>query len=425
MLSLMTLGNLRWSLLVELARKHGDPFTMPSMFGKVVVAVSPEGNKAIFSANPEHLGSSIRDAMEFVLGKSVLLTEGEEHRRARKLLSPPFHGQRMRAYGKLMFETALRRTNEWTIGRPFKALDMMLTITLDMIVEAVFGVGKDNPRVHAFREQLVLLIEGFHPMLFVKTFRSRIFPPWIRFKRNYEALRQQIFALIAESRPQLEGREDILSLLIKARDEQGQGLSDQEIMDQLIAIMFGGHDTTAVTLAWSLYLLHRNPESLARLRVELASLGGQPEPDAITSLPFLEAVLNETLRLYPPVELVNRKLLQPMNLLGWELPAGLVVAAGGPATHRLESIYPEPDEFRPERFLARTYSPFEFMPWGGGNRRCLGAAFAMYEMKLVLAAILPRCELRLLEKGDVTLAPRAGTWGPKTGIHMELIARHS
>jgi cytochrome P450 len=424
MLSLMMLGNLKWSLLVELARKHGDPFTMPSMFGKVVVAVSPEGNRAIFSADPESLGNSIREAMEFVLGKSVLLTEGAEHRRARKLLSPPFHGQRMRAYGTLMLDTALRRTSEWQVGHPFKALDMMLTITLDMIIEAVFGVSKSSPRVHAFREQLVSLIEGFHPMLFAKFFRRRIFPPWVRFQRAYEALRQQIFALINENRSQLEGREDILSLLIKARDEQGQGLSDQEIMDQLIAILFGGHDTTAVTLSWSLYLLHRNPEALSRLRAELAALGSQPEPEAITSLPFLEAVLNETLRLYPPVELINRKLLRPLTLLGWELPAGTVVAAGGPATHRLETLYPEPDTFKPERFLARTYSPFEFMPWGGGNRRCLGAAFAMYEMKLVLAAILLRCELRLLDKGEVTLAPRAGTSGPKSGIHMELIARH-
>lgn len=422
---LMMLSNLKRSLLIELARKYGDPFTMPSVFGNVVVAVAPEGNRAIFSADPDSLGNPGGDAMSFVVGRSVLLTEGAEHRRARKLLSPPFHGQRMRAYGNLMFETALRRTNEWQVGRPFKALDMMLEITLDMIVEAVFGVRKDNPRVHAFRGQLVSLIDGFHPLLFFKPFRRRIFPPWVRFQRTYEALRQQIFALIAESRPRLEGREDILSLLITAQDEQGQGMSDQEIMDQLITIMFGGHDTTAVTLAWSLYLLHKNPEALSRLRAELAGLGSQPESDTITKLPFLEAVLNETLRLYPPVELVNRKLLRPMTLLGWELPAGTVVAAGGPATHRLETLYPEPDKFKPERFLEHTYSPFEFMPWGGGNRRCLGATFAMYEMKLVLAAILPRCELRLLEEGDVTLAPRAGTWGPKSGIHMELIARRS
>ena len=410
--------------LADLWKKYGDPFSLTTTFGKMVVAVAPAGNKSIFTADPDSMVPSAGDALDFVFKKSMLLTHGEEHRRARKLLMPPFHGARMRAYGDLMRETARRRAADFQHERPFKMIDLTQAITLDVIIEAVFGVRGDD-RVAQFRAGILALFEGFSPLLFLKPLRRNFFGvgPWARFARNYEVLRTLVFALIAEHRATLAGREDILSLLIAAKDEAGQGLSDQEIMDQLLTIVFAGHETTAVMLAWTFYYLHRDADVLSRLRAELSTLGENPESEAIVKLPLLEGAINEALRLQPPVHVIHRRLVKPMQLLGYDLLPGTVVAAGAYATHRIESLYPDPEKYVPQRFVNRTYTPFEFLPWGGGARRCLGAAFAMYEMKLVLYTMLKNYELRLLQKGPVKLEHRPGTVGPKGGIPMQFVRR--
>jgi cytochrome P450 len=320
-----------------------------------------------------------------------------------------------------MRDTTLRWAGAWPVGRPFVLLDTTQAITLDVIIEAVFGVS-GSERVQRFRGEILALLASFSPLLMLKFLRHQLFGvgPWARFTRRYEVLRELVFALIAERRKDLEGRTDILSLLLAARDDEGQGLSDQEIMDQLVTLVLAGHETTAVMLAWALYCLDRNPDVRERLLAELAPLGDAPDPEALVRLPLLEAVCNETLRLYPPVHIIHRRLVRPLNLLGYELPPGTVVGAGAHGTHRLEGLYPEPQRFRPERFLERSHSPFEFLPWGGGARRCLGAAFALYEMKIVLGTLVPRFRLRVLDKGDVPLALRPGTVGPKGGIRVQL-----
>lgn len=407
----------------DYARQYGDPFTIPTVMGPLVTTISPEGNKEIFSADPDTFEPAGGQAFGFVLGNSVLLASGAAHRRARKLLAPPFHGARMRAYGTLMRDTALRYASRWEVGRPFVLLDTTQAITLDVIIEAVFGVS-GSEHVQRFRAELLALLASFSPLLMLKSLRHRFLGvgPWARFSRRYETLRTLVFALIDEHRKSLEGRTDILSLLIAARDEEGRGLSEQDIMDELMTLVLAGHETTAVMLAWALYCLERNPDVRARLLAELVPLGPQPDPEALARLPLLEAVCNETLRLYPPVHIVHRRLVRPLTLRGYELPPGTVVGAGAHATHRLEGLYPEPERFRPERFLERTYSPFEFLPWGGGARRCLGAAFALYEMKIVLGTLVPRFRLRVLDKGDVPLVLRPGTVGPKGGIRVRLEA---
>ena len=410
--------------LADYVREYGDPMTLPTPYGPMVICAAPEGNQAIFSADPDTFVPSAADSFQFVLGNSVLLQHGAEHRRSRKLLMPPFHGARMRAYGKLMEETARRWAKEWEPGKPFVMIDTTQAITLDVIIQAVFGVA-ESERIAEFRKELLALLATFSPLLLLPAFRREFLglSPWARFQRHYKRLKELVFSLIADHRRTLDGREDILSLLIGVRDEEGKGLSDQDIMDQLLTVVFAGHETTAVMLAWVFYLLHRNPDALGRLRAELAALGPQPEPEASVRLPYLEAVCNETLRIYPPVHVIHRRLVRPLRLLGYDLPAGTVVAAGAYATHRIESIYPEPGRFKPERFIDKSYTPFEFLPWGGGARRCLGAAFAMYEMKIVLATILRENQLRLLETGEVGLANRAGTVGPKGGIRMLLEER--
>jgi len=418
---LRMMGSIGRDTVHSLSERYGDPFTLPSLLGPMVIAVSPEGNKAIFSADPETFVPALTESIGGFLRHSVLLQSGGEHRRARKLLSPPFHGARMRTYGKLMQDIARGAAARLPRNTPFKMIDLTQSITLDVILRAVFGVA-DGEEVQRFRRDMLAVLDVFSPILFVKALQRSFFGfgPWARFQRANDRLRERVFALIAAHRATLEGREDILSLLLHAKDEEGQGLSDQEIMDQLMAIVLAGHETTAVMLAWTFYLLHKNPGALMRLREEVQSLPGGDEldPEVVARLPFLEAVCNETLRIYPPVQIIHRRLARPLSLLGWELPVGTIVAAGAHGTHRIPGLYPEPEAFRPERFFSRSFSPFEFLPWGGGARRCLGAAFAMYEMKQVLATLLRRHRFQLLETGEVGLVHRPGTVGPKGGIRM-------
>ena len=409
----------------QMVRDYGDPCSFPTAFGRMFVVTAPDGVKAIFTADTEIFAASAAEAFSGLLSMSVLVTHGAQHRRQRKLLAPPFHGARMRAYGQLMQRLAIEWGGRLTVGQPVAMIDTTQAITLDVIIEAVFGVDAapghgQSDRVAEFRRELLALLAAFSPLVFVKPLQHEMFglSPWAKFRRSYDALGRLVLTVANERRQNAADRQDILSLLLSAKDEDGQGLSDREILDQLLTIVLAGHETTAVMLAWAMYLLHGNPDTLGRLREEFATLPADADPEAIAKLPYLEAVINETLRLYPPVHVIHRRLLAPMTLCGYNLPAGTVVAAGAYATHRLADIYPDPDRFVPQRFIDRTYTPFEFLPWGGGARRCLGAAFAMYEMKLVLFALLTRYRFKLLEKGPVALAHRPGTVGPKGGIRM-------
>jgi cytochrome P450 len=244
--------------------------------------------------------------------------------------------------------------------------------------------------------------------------------PWTGFVRSFAAFRKLVFDMIAENRARPEPGDDVFSLLVAARDEEGQALSDQEILDELMALVFAGHETTAVALAWALYDIHLQPAVLERLRDELAPLGDDPDLGELSKLPFLDAVCNETLRLHPPIPLYTRRLARDTHLLGHDLPAGTLVGTAACSTHRIASIYPDPERFDPERFVGRTYSPHEYLPWGGGVHRCLGVAFATMEMKVVIATILRRHQLKLHERGLVKLKIRPGTVGPRHGIRMAL-----
>lgn len=207
--------------------------------------------------------------------------------------------------------------------------------------------------------------------------------------------------------------DDIVSLLLSARDETGDALSAQEVAEQLLSFVVAGHETTATTLAWAMDQLHRDPALLTKLRAELDALGPSPAPDALVKLPLLQAVCDETLRLYPPVPMVTRKLAKELTLKGYALPVGTNVAVAGYMAHHREEVFAEAAAFKPERFVGRTYTPFEFMPYGGGARRCLGAAFAGYELKVVLATLLAAGTYRLEEPKPVGRAFRIGTFGPR------------
>lgn len=410
-------------MMLAYGRDYGDPFTCPILGGEpMVLTWDPAGAKAIFSADPDTFVPSPNEGIALLLGRgSLLLMSGEQHRRARKLLVPPFHGERMRAYGEMMQGAARRWARTWTPGKSFPVLETMQGITLDVIIEAIFGV-QDPDEIKQLHAEILAVVESFSPLPLIFKFLRNEFGgvgPWAKFHRHARAMQAHTKRLI-ETKRQNPGQ-DILSLLLAVRDEAGESLSEQEILEQLLTFVVAGHETTATTLAWALYELHRSPAALARLQSDIGALGATPAPEALSRLPYLEAVINETMRLHLPIPIVQRRLVRDFELKGHALPAGTMVGVAPYLAHHREETFAEPFTFRPERFEERTYSPFEFMPFGGGARRCIGAAFASYEMKLVLATLLGTGPLRLDEKEPVRNAFRIATFGPETGIRMTLL----
>lgn len=413
--------------MLPLARDYGDPVLFPGK-PSVVFTGDPSGIKAIYGADPDTFEPLNQDLGVFVGPRSLILLGGAEHRRARKLMTPPFHGARMRAYGEQIVRLTEQRTAAWRPGQRVSTLDTLQHVSLDVILQAIFGVTGPE-RMASLSKLLLEITNGISPLIALVPSLRREFGgvgPYASFMRRRERLHEQLDALIAERRA-AGPREDILSLLLSARYEDGQPMPDDEVRDQLVLLVLAGHETTAIAIAWSLYALHRpeNAAVLERLRAELE--GADPAPGGLEKLPYLEATCQETLRRYPIAPAPSpRRLLRPFELMGYTLPAGMGVCAAIALAHFREEVYPEPMRFRPERFLERQFSPFEFLPFGGGSRRCLGAAMASYEMKLVLGTLLRRYRLRLDSLRPDTGAVRAANAGPARGVKMiveELTAR--
>jgi cytochrome P450 len=402
--------------------RYGHTYRLPTVLGPVVVTGEPEGVRAIFSADADTFVPYHPDVTAPLVGESsLILASGARHRRDRKLLSPSFHGARMRAYGAVMTESTRSAVAAWTTGTPFKMLDVTQSISLDVILHAVIGLDPTSSQGQAVREAVIRLVGTLRPQfIFFRWMRRDFFglSAWARFKKAREHLDSLLFETMAERRRAPAERDDILSLMMSARYEDGSAMSDAELRDQLLTLLTAGHETTAVSLAWAFYWLHRDPDELGRLLAELDTLGPSADAEAITSLPYLGAVCQEALRVYPVVPEVLRTLVKPLKLFDWTLPAGSDVVASSIMLHNREDLYPEPTRFRPSRFLEREFTPFEYIPFGGGARRCIGAAFALYEMKIVLATILRSHRLRLVSSSKVSPARRGATMGPSSGIPM-------
>jgi len=403
----------------RLLERYSSPMTCP-LLGQapMVITWDPEGIEAVLSAPPDTFGSGTAEALATLIGKgSLFLMSGERHKRARKLLMPPFHGERMRSYAGVIQQATLRWLDKRALGVSGAILPLAQGITLDVIVEAVFG-ERDPDRVASLHEGILGLVRAFNPL--VATWRplQRDFGglgPWAKLQRRAAGVRAAIDRLLIEKRAQPGA--DILSLLLAARDENDQALSDSDIYEQLLTFVVAGHETTATTLSWALYELHRHPSELDELKAELrGALGSGPE--ALAALPYLDAVVSETLRRHPPVPIVPRRALREFRLGQYELAAGQSVGLGVYMCHSDPKNYPEPRAFLPERFVGKSRSPFLYLPFGGGARRCLGAAFANYELKVALGTLLERATFSLDEPKPVANAFRIGTFGPDTGIRM-------
>jgi cytochrome P450 len=408
-------------------KRHGDPCTLPTHSGKLVVTGDPQLARAIFSADPDTLEPFGVGILGPFLGeRSIIMTGGERHRRDRKLLTPPFHGARMRAYGRAIVEATRAQTREWRAGWQGPAQPTTAAISLDVILRAVFGIDEPGAR-ERWSDAIRRYVAASSPsIIFFPGLRRDFFGrgPWARFTRAKDDLSGLILQEIASRRARAASGEDILSLIMAARYDDGTAMTEVEIRDQLFTLLAAGHETTATALAWALHWIHRDPGLLRDLRGELAGLGADPEPDAVAGLPLLDATCAETLRLHPIVPDVTRRLLAPLALGPWTVPAGAGVGVVTALLHSDPKLYPRPEVFDARRFLGAKPSPFEYTPFGGGSRRCLGAAFALYEMKLVLGTLLHDLELEVLDR-DVRVVRQNVTMGPKGGVRVRVTGRRA
>jgi cytochrome P450 len=394
-------------------RRYGDMFTVRFPIGTIVFISDPAVIKEIFTGDPDvlHAGEANATPLEPLMGKnSVLLLDGPEHMRQRKLMLPSFHGERMQRYGELMREITEDEIRRWPLDEPFPLRPRTQAITLEIIMRAVFGI-EDAEQLDRLRDRLGRLLD-------IST-RSRalatiVIPPlrrtigrrmWERFLRLRADVDEVLYDEIARRRKaeDIAERDDVLSILLQARDEHGKPLTDVELRDELITLLVAGHETTATTLAWAFDLLLRHPRELARLQEEIdAGDGGD----------YLDAVIKETLRIRPVVPGVVRKLTAPLEIGGHEFPAGVRLAPNIYLTHRRADVYPEPARFHPERFLDRPPDTYSWLPFGGGIRRCLGASFALYELKVVIPTIIRNVTLRAVGDQPEPIRRRAITFVP-------------
>ena len=362
----------------------------------------------------------VNQILEPLLGRQgLILLSGDHHRRHRQLVMPPFHGERLKAYGKIIQEITQEVIAQWSTNHPLKVRSAMQKITMRVILEAVFGL-REGERYRELERLLRMRLD----MTGSPVSSLIVFLPWLqkdfgRWSPGYQIRKLQaetdqlLFAEIQERRANLDpNRIDILSLLLQAQDEEGNGLSDQELRDELMTLLVAGHETTATALTWAMYWIHSFSEVKQTLLAELDSNADDNNPLQLIKLPYLSAVCNETLRIHPVAMLTfPRRVEEPVELCGHQLDPGTLIMGSIYLLHQREDLYPQPQQFRPERFLERQFSPYEFMPFGGGVRRCVGAALAQYEMKIVLGTILSQLELALLNKRPVHPARRGVTLG--------------
>ena len=404
---------LRWlvrpiSFLESCRRRFGDAFSI-SFLGfqtPMVMLSDPEAIRALYTVPGHTLPPGRTVALQPIMGsRSLLLLEGREHLARRKLMLPPFHGARMRAYEATVREVVGREVDSWPAGEPFSLHPRMQAITLEVILRAVFGVTDSGDRARLGESLGRLLAGTASARLQFGVLLSRRFggpDPLARL----QALREEIDAMLAAevAARRADPGEDILSLLIAARFEDGEPMDDAEIRDQLMTLLLAGHETTATGLAWTFDLLLRHPHVLTAL-----------DPDDDTAL---RAVVAESLRLRPVVPLAGRRLSEELRVNGHVLPPGTDVTPAIWLAHTRPDRYPEPYAFRPERFLAGAPATYAWIPFGGGVRRCLGAAFAEMEMRVALAEILRRRALRPASPTAERVARRNVTFSPAHGTRV-------
>ena len=421
--------------------RYGDSFTA-RLSSPLVFLSHPQAIQQIFTAPPQQFDSGRANEIlqPWVGDQSLLLLDGDRHQSQRRLLTPPFHGDRMRAYGKVICDITEKVTGQWHLGEPVAVRGSMQAIALAVILQTVFGLH-EGQRYDQLKQLVSSLLEVTgsplrSSFLFFKSLQRDLGPwsPGGYFLRQKQQIDQLLYAEIQERRTELhthslQPRTDILSLLMAARDEHGQPMTDVELRDELITLLVAGHETTASALTWALYWVHHLPAVRDRLLQELDTVGDREDLSAVTKLPYLSAVCQETLRIYPIAMLTFPRIANsPVEIMDHKFDSGTSLSPCIYLLHHRPDLYPNPKQFLPERFLERQFSPYEYIPFGGSNRRCIGMAFALFEMKLVLATVLSRWQLTLANnrpvrpvRRGVTLAPSGGKWLVATGQRQKAV----
>lgn len=397
----------------------------------------PDSIRTIFAAKQDEMhAGKVNRLLRVVVGdSSVLLLDGSEHMRHRKLLVPSFHGERMRLYGEIMAEITRRTVAELpTDGGAFALHPYMQEITLQIILRSVFGADEGAELDGLCTRIRRLLSVGEYRLAFVVMIYLATHPeaearfPWRKLLQERERTDALLYEIIGARRRDAAAtqRKDVLALLMQARDEAGQPMSDRELRDELMTALVAGHETTATALAWAFERILRHPEVLSRLQEELRGAGGTAaRPEQLAALPYLDATIKEVLRQRPIVAVVGRVLQEPAAIGGYDLDTGEAVGACIYLAHRNPDVYPQPERFMPERFLDKPVDPVHWLPFGGGIRRCIGAQFALYELKIVLGTLLAHCDLSLAQSKPVRTVRRAVTFAPENGTLVKLKRRAS
>lgn len=406
-------------LLRRCRRRYGPVFSLNAWpVGLMVVIADPRDVKRIFTGDPQalHAGEANSVTLPVAGAESILLADEERHMRRRKLMLPPFHGERLGVYEELIAQIADEEIDCWTPRTKFPIHPAMQAITLRVILRAVFGIEDAERRAELER----LIPKLINSRILLWPFLQRDLgarSPWRRFGALRERVDRLLFEEIERKRrdPALAENEDVLSLLLQARDERGEPMTDTELRDQLVTLLLAGHETSATTLAWAFERLVRSPAILGRPRESLA----QDEED------YLDCVIKETLRVRPIVGVALRRLTVPMPIGEYTVPAGSLLGASMILLHSDPELYPEPEAFRPERFEGGRGDAYSWIPFGGGVRRCLGASFATFEMKIVLRRVLDRCELQAPGPKPERPRRRYVTNAPDRGARVLLTARRT
>ncbi|NJN29781.1 MAG: cytochrome P450, partial [Synechococcales cyanobacterium RM1_1_8] len=411
--------------LAQQRAQYGDVFTLKfAGTPPLVVIADPKVIQELFTANPRQFdsGEGNRAFLESWVGQnSLLVLDGDRHARQKRLLMPPFHGDRMRAYGEAIQAIAQQVCQDIPIDQPFIAREMTQRISLQVILRTVFGLEAGD-RFTEMEQRLGSMVDSMTSsvwrslVVFLKPLQQDLgaWSPWGKFLRQQRAIDDLIYREIEERRAQDSGGEDVLSMMMAARDEDGQPMTDQELRDELMTLLIAGHETTATAIAWALYWIHRLPEVREQLVAELKGWQGSGAAlEAVMKLPYLSAVCDETLRIFPVTLFTFARMpKQTIELGGYRFEPGAMLLPSVYLTHRREDLYPQAEQFRPERFLERQFSPFEYLPFGGSNRRCIGMAFAQYEMKLALATLLSEGRFESLDRDPVQAVRRGVTMAP-------------
>ncbi len=435
----------RWILdpvgyMMDNFKRYGDIFNARILWGSsegFTLLQEPKAIQYMLTHDTGKLFTSPGEAnkiLEPMLGRqNLVMMSGDQHKDRRQLVMPPFHGERLKAYGQIIQKMTQDVIAQWPIHEPVNVRRSMQKITMRVILQAVFGLHEGD----RFQKLEQLLSRRLN-MTDTPLASAIVLLPWLqkdlgpwspggRLSKLGQQTDELIFTEIRERRANPNpDRIDILSMLLTAKDENGNGLTDQDLRDELMTLLVAGHETTATALTWAIYWVHFLPEVKEKLLAELETVADPMDPSQFLQLPYLTAVCNETLRIHPVGMLTfPRRVEVPMEMCGYQLEPGMLLLGCIYLLHQREDLYPEPQTFRPERFLERKFTPYEFMPFGGGVRRCIGYALAQYELKISLATILTQLDLNLVNKRPVKPGRRGVTLGQGTPVQVQKVGVRS